>query len=139
MCSRCSMPSGREHAAIIAAVDAGGVAVLFAATHPERVHALMLLNTAARYLRDDDYLIGASTDEIDAVVAMLRDTWGTVDFVRTINPGIEDPFFLENTARWTRLAATPRTAAAQFEYVLRNLDVRTALPLVQAPRGHARS
>ncbi len=125
--------AGSERAAIIAAVDAGPVAVLFAATHPERVRALILLNTAARYLRDDDYMIGASAEEVDAVVAFLRATWGTVDFVRATNPGIEDPFFLENTARWTRLAATPRTAAAQFDYVLRNLDVRRALPLVQAP------
>jgi class 3 adenylate cyclase/pimeloyl-ACP methyl ester carboxylesterase len=124
---------GSERAAIIAAVDAGPVAVLFAATHPERVRALILVNAAARYLRDEDYLIGASAEDVDAVVALLGATWGTVDFVRATNPGIEDPFFLENTARWARLAATPRTAAAQFDHVLRNLDVRRALPLVQAP------
>ena len=125
--------AGSERAAIIAAVDAGPVAVLFAAMHPERVRALMLINTAARFLRDEDYPIGASVEEIDALVAMLGATWGTVDFVRAANPGVEDPFFLENTARWARLAATPRTAAAQFDYVLRNLDVRDALVLVQAP------
>jgi class 3 adenylate cyclase/pimeloyl-ACP methyl ester carboxylesterase len=125
--------AGSERAAIIAAVDAGPVAVLFAATHPERVRALMLINTAARYVRDDDYLIGASVQEVDALIAMVAATWGTVDFVRAINPGHEDPFFLENTARWARLAATPRTAAAQFDYIFRNLDVRQALPLVQAP------
>jgi class 3 adenylate cyclase/pimeloyl-ACP methyl ester carboxylesterase len=125
--------AGSERAAIIAAVDAGPVAVLFAATHPERVRALMLINTAARFLRDDGYPIGASTQEVDALIAMVAATWGTVDFVRAINPGDEDPFFLENTARWARLAATPRTAAAQFDYIFRKLDVRHALPLVQAP------
>lgn len=120
--------AGSERAAIIAAVDAAPVAVL-----PERVRAVILINAAARYLRDEDYLIGASVEEVDALVALLGATWGTHDFVRATNPGIEDPFFLENTARWARLAATPRTAAAQFDYILRNLDVRHALPLVQAP------
>jgi pimeloyl-ACP methyl ester carboxylesterase len=99
--------AGSGRAAIIAAVDAGPVAVLFAAMHPERVRALMLINTAARFLRDEDYPVGASVEEIDALVAMLGATWGTVDFVHAANPGIEDPFFLENTARWARLAANP--------------------------------
>jgi len=36
-------------------------------------------------------------------------------------------------AKIGRAAATPRTAAAQFDYVLRHVDVREALPLIQAP------
>ena len=32
-----------------------------------------------------------------------------------------------------RAAATPRTAAAQYNYILRSLDVRQALPLIQVP------
>jgi class 3 adenylate cyclase len=56
-----------------------------------------------------------------------------LDFARAANPSVDDPFFHEQIARWTRLANTPRAAAAQFDYILRNLDVRQALPLVQAP------
>jgi class 3 adenylate cyclase len=125
--------AGSERATIIASVDAGPVAVLFAAVHPERVGGLVLLNTAARFLRDVDYPIGATVEEIDALVALLEATWGTADFVRATNPGLDDPYFLENTARWMRIAATPRTAAAQYDYILKHLDVRSALPLVQAP------
>src|SRR5262249_29396783 len=94
---------------------------------------LVLLNTAARFLRDDDYPIGATVEEIDALVALLEATWGTADFVRATNPGLDDRYFLENTARWMRIAATPRTAAAQYDYILKHLDVRSVLPLVQAP------
>jgi class 3 adenylate cyclase len=36
-------------------------------------------------------------------------------------------------ARQFRCGATPRTAAAQYNYMLRNMDVRQALPLIQAP------
>jgi class 3 adenylate cyclase len=125
--------AGSKRATIIAAVDAGPVATLFAAMHPERVQALVLVNTAACFLCDDDYPIGASVEEVDAMVAGLGATWGTVEFVRATDPGVDDEYFLDRTARWMRIAATPRTAAAQFEYILKNLDVRQALPLVQAP------
>ena len=46
-------------AVLLADLDAGPFAILFAALHPERVKALVLANTAARYLRADDYQIGA--------------------------------------------------------------------------------
>src|SRR5262249_4127556 len=113
--------AGSERATIIASVDAGPVAVLFAATHPERVGGLVLLNTAARFLRDGDAPMGAPVEEIDALFALLEATWGTADFVRATNPGLDDRYFLENTARWMRIAATPRTAAAQYDYILKHL------------------
>ncbi len=63
--------AGSKRAAIVAALDAGPIAVLFAAMHPERVSALVLLNTTARYLSADDYPIGAAAEEVDALVEML--------------------------------------------------------------------
>ncbi len=122
-------------AAIIAAVDAGPIAMLFAALHPERVRSLILLNTSARYMVDDDYPIGATPQEVDAFIAFIEETWGTPDFSGAVNPEAVagDPGFLEEAARWSRFAATPRSAAAQFGYILRDLDVRQALPLIQAP------
>jgi class 3 adenylate cyclase len=125
--------AGSRQAAIIAAVDAGPIAMLYAATHPERVRALVLLNTTARYLRADDYPIGFTSDEVDALVAMLGSTWGTLEFARAVNPGLDDDEYLDGVASWARQAATPRTAAAQYDYILNQLDVRPALGLVQAP------
>jgi class 3 adenylate cyclase/pimeloyl-ACP methyl ester carboxylesterase len=124
---------GSERAAIIAALDAGPIAMLYAAMHPERVSALVLLNTTARYLRDDDYPFGFAISDADAIVSMLASTWGTIEFARALNPGIDDLPFLEGVALWARHAATPRTAAAQYDYILKNTDVRAALPLIQAP------
>ena len=49
---------GSEHAAVYAEADAGPIAVLFAATHPERVSALILGNTSARLVEDREYPIG---------------------------------------------------------------------------------
>ena len=57
---RCSMPPGRTRTAIYAALDAGPIAMMFAALQPERVSALILANTSPRYLEADDYPIGVS-------------------------------------------------------------------------------
>jgi class 3 adenylate cyclase/pimeloyl-ACP methyl ester carboxylesterase len=125
--------AGSLQAAIIAALDAGPIAMLYAAMHPERVRALVLLNTTARFLRDDDYPLGAEAEDADALVAMVASMWGTLDFARAVNPYIDDLTFLEGVALWARHAATPRTAAAQYEYILKHMDVRAALPMIQAP------
>src|SRR5215469_2109909 len=50
--------AGSTQAAVVALADTGPLAMLFAATHPDRVSALVLLNTFARYLIADDYPIG---------------------------------------------------------------------------------
>ena len=125
---------GSEQAVIVASVDAGPIAMLFTALHPGRVRSLVLLNTAARYLVADDYPIGASLAEVESLVEMLGATWGTAEFAGAINPGWgDDRTFVQEVATWSRLAATPRTAAAQYDYILRSVDVRSALPLIQVP------
>ena len=125
--------AGSEQTAIIASIDAGQVALLFAAQHPERVSALILLNTTARYRRDDDP-IGATHEELDVVVEILGTSWGTVDLARAINPDQADDIgALQEIALWSRYAATPRTFAAEYRYILETVDVRQALPLIQAP------
>jgi class 3 adenylate cyclase len=126
--------AGSERAAILAATDAGPIAVLFAAMHPERVSALALLNTSARYQVADDYPGGASPDEVDALVQLLGAGWGTPELISLTDPSMADDVeYLQSTARLARAAATPRTAAAQYDYILRTLDVRQALPLIQVP------
>jgi pimeloyl-ACP methyl ester carboxylesterase len=125
---------GSERAAILAVVDAGPVATLFAATHPERVSSLVLLNTSARYLLADDYPIGVPPDVVETFEDMVRMRWGTPGFARAAAPSLaNDPEALDLLAKRIRAAATPRTAAAQYNYILRSLDVSQALPLIQAP------
>jgi class 3 adenylate cyclase/pimeloyl-ACP methyl ester carboxylesterase len=123
-----------KRAVLYAENDAGAAAILYAALHPERVSALVLLNAAARYLIADDYPIGLDRDTIDAFVGFIQRTWGTDELVRTLFPSLRhDPELIAQWAQMERAAATPRTAAAQFRYILENIDVRRALPLVQVP------
>ena len=44
--------------------EAGPVALLFAAAHPERVRGLILFMTSARFLADDDYEFGIPAEDI---------------------------------------------------------------------------
>jgi class 3 adenylate cyclase/pimeloyl-ACP methyl ester carboxylesterase len=123
-----------EQAVVMATLEAGAIAVLFAAMHPERVKALILFNTAARYMSAGDYPIGAAPEAVDALVDLVATGWGTPGFQALVSPGIAgDDRRLARMATMVRASATPRTAAAQYDYILRSLDVRRALPLIQAP------
>jgi len=125
--------AGSKRAAIFAAMDSGPVAILLAAMHPEMVSALILFNSSARYLEADDYPIGHSPDAVDTFVEAITAGWGTDEFTRLANPSMaDDAEWVHLTSKAIRSSATPRTAAAQLNYNLRN-DVRQALPLIQAP------
>jgi class 3 adenylate cyclase len=122
---------GSERAAVLAEVDTGPIAILFAAMQPARVSALVLSNTWSRYLAADDYPIGASPETTEAAIDMLASMWGSDELARAANPYFSDDE-IHRVARMMRAAATPRTAAAQWRYLLTS-DVRQALPLIQAP------
>ncbi len=125
---------GSQSAAVFAEAEAGATAVLFAAAHPERVHALVLGNTQARWAEADDYPIGLSPTDIDLVVEFVESTWGDPGALPLVFPSLagDDPV---NTslARLCRAAATPKMAGALYRYIYNELDVREALSLVQAP------
>jgi class 3 adenylate cyclase len=126
--------AGSERAAIMAALETGPIAVLFAAMHPEVVSALVLLNTTARYLVDDDYPIGSSREEMEAVLGLIGEMWGSLEFARLVNPSlVNDDDYLHRVSLLMRASATPRSAAAQYRAMFESLDVRDVLALIQAP------
>lgn len=125
---------GSASAAVFGEMDAGPICALFAATHPERTRALVLGNTSARELADMDYPIGRPVEDLDVMVEMLEQTWGSPDLIAASIPSrADDPEFLSWAAKVRRASATPRTAAAQHRYMWESMDVRSALPLVQVP------
>jgi class 3 adenylate cyclase len=122
-----------ERAAIFATIDSGPIAVLFAATHPERVSALTLLTTSARSRVNDDYSIGMSPEAVDMLIDVIETQWGTTELARLSNPSMaDDADGLELIAKMMRSSATPRSAADQYRYLLQ-ADVRGVLPLIEVP------
>ena len=123
--------AGSKQPVIFGATDSGPMAMMFAAMHPERVRALVLLNTGARFLQADDYPIGIPPSLADEYVQMVASTWGTPEFVALTNPS-GDAEFKEQTAQVLRASSTPRTAAALLANILAG-DVREALKSIRVP------
>ena len=70
---------GSERAALYGAADGGPVAVLFAAMYPERVTALVLSGTWARFYATDGYPWGRPAGEREFAQRSLHDHWGDLD------------------------------------------------------------
>ena len=117
--------------AVLVAVDgAFATAALFAATHPSRTTALVVLEgysePIASRLRTDGF---SPEDFIAAMVAH----WGTGEFQHVLNPDM--PWNEEIRATWARherLAASPRTVSLMMP-LLTEMDVRAVLPTVGVP------
>jgi pimeloyl-ACP methyl ester carboxylesterase/DNA-binding winged helix-turn-helix (wHTH) protein len=114
--------AGSERATLFGISEGGPLALLFAATHPERVERLVLFNSYADRFRDD----------IPALAAATRDAWGTGGVFATLAPSWRDRGDVRFLARYERHSATPDTAAHLVE-LCDAIDVRPILGSVRAP------
>jgi class 3 adenylate cyclase len=125
--------AGSARAAVCADRDAALLAATFAASHPERVSALILYNASARYVHGADYPIGVPPMVMDQILKVFTQRWGTEDMVALFMPSAaRDPTALRMIARQLRGACSPRTAGAYFHYLF-NFDLRPVLPSISAP------
>jgi class 3 adenylate cyclase len=124
---------GSKRAAVLACADACPAAMLLAATHPERVSALVLIGAVARYTQADDYPYGMPSKDVPRFAARLGELWGTeesVDFLYPSRAG--DARFKAWFARLLRAGAGPRMVEALYARMY-ELDARGALPLINVP------
>jgi pimeloyl-ACP methyl ester carboxylesterase len=68
--------AGVDKLALIGDTEGGPMAMLFAATFPDRVSALVLINTFARWQRADDYPIGMPAKTTAKLVERWHQNWG---------------------------------------------------------------
>jgi class 3 adenylate cyclase len=124
---------GSHQAAIMAGYDAGPMAMLLAATKPERISALVLSNTTARPLKAADYPIGLDPDAAEQFAEMVAETWGTGEQAALFVPSrADDPRFLAWFAKLQRLTISPTEAGAYLRAMF-DVDVRSVLPSIQIP------
>ena len=134
--------AGVERAALASWGNFGPeLAVMFAATYPERTLAL-ILDGPVHARKEPDYPWGITDDEQAESVARLVDTWGDDAHSRTFvreafgvapeDAPIDDPEFRHWCAKFARFAATPG-GYETFERVWFETDVRPVLPAVHVP------
>ena len=115
--------------AVLVAIDgAFAPAALFAATHPSRTTALVVLEGYADPIAERTE--GPTPEEAAALMGAM---WGTGEYQHAINPDM--PWNEEIRAAWARaerLAASPGTVALMFPLVT-ELDVRAVLPTIRVP------
>jgi class 3 adenylate cyclase len=109
------------------------MAMMFAATYPDRVLALLLYGTFARFSRDTDYPHGYPQEVNQRWVGALESTWGTGELSRSFAPSLaDDAAALRRLARLERMAMSPGTARKLFGLLTRT-DVRHVLPAIRVP------
>jgi class 3 adenylate cyclase len=123
---------GSEEAAVVAMLEAGSMASLFAATHPERTRALVLYESAPRFTAAPGYEWPLTRAEREAFIEQqFAQRWGSGQAVMDVAYSGDDTL-REWAGRLERLSASPGTALA-LSRMLNEVDVRPVLPMIQAP------
>jgi class 3 adenylate cyclase/pimeloyl-ACP methyl ester carboxylesterase len=77
---------GCEQVVIVGPAHSGPAAIRYAAAHPGRVSALVLINTYAHYLQADDCPWGVPPAAMDRYVASAAEGWGTGALLEVLAP-----------------------------------------------------
>ncbi len=126
--------AGSESAALVGMSEGGPMSLLFAATYPERVTALVLWSTFARLAWAPDYPFGVEPQLGEMYGDQIEAAWGTglVWPMISINDSPDDEATRRRLAHFERNAATPAMASAANRFALL-VDAREALGTISAP------
>jgi pimeloyl-ACP methyl ester carboxylesterase len=125
---------GSQRVVVFGHGDGGPIAMLFAATYPERTASLVLGDTFARMRRAADYPEGLSEADAETKAARLYEFWGRDD--RRARPRARyyaDPSFTASRARFERLSLSPGAIRTMYPVCDLDVDVRSVLGSIRAP------
>jgi class 3 adenylate cyclase len=128
---------GSNRAALLGFDASGPLAILFAATYPERTVALVVYGSEPWSDATPDYPGGWTVEQWDAYLEELEHRWGQQDYVREFMKTMAPSLILDEQALQTytsmfRMTGGPGTALA-LETMWRETDVRDVLPAVHVP------
>ena len=128
--------AGSQRAALFGISEGGPMSVLFAATHPDRVIALVLHGAMGRTTEAPDYPWASPAEALrESAAEFIAPYWGqqAEGMVELFAPSFaDDPEAVEFTARMERSAASPAMVQQIFEMFL-DIDVRAVLPTIRVP------
>ena len=125
--------AGLERASIFGFSEGGALAMLFAATYPERTTSLVIWGSYASMLKRPDYQWGMTEEDLDAAAAAYTERWGTgVGLGPFVPSRAHDPATRRWWGRFQRMAASPSAAVALLR-MNSQIDIRGALSAISAP------
>ena len=126
---------GSERAAIFGISEGGPMSILFAATYPERTHALVMYGTYAKRAWSDDHPFGWRDEHWKKFFSNVESLWGTpqgIDLNVWAPSVAHDEHARRQIAAYMRAAASPGAVKAVMQ-MNREIDVRNVLPTVHVP------
>jgi class 3 adenylate cyclase len=124
---------GSDRVVLLGLSEGAPAAVLFAATYPERIQALVLCGGMARSTWAEDYPWATPADALlEGAALMEPDLWDGTD-IETWSPSqAGDEQAIAWLGRFRRLSITPG-ALAQLYLMFLDIDVRAVLPTINVP------
>lgn len=120
--------AGSGRAALLGASKGAPIAMLFAATYPERMRALVLYCGYAHF-----YKWVMPPERLDAFIEMAETAWAPGATLPHFAPGrVDDSRFTAWVGRFERLSASP-TSAAALARMNAGIDGRGVLAAISAP------
>jgi pimeloyl-ACP methyl ester carboxylesterase len=124
---------GSERAALFGYSEGGPMCVLFAATYPDRVSALITHGSYARRVRSSDHPWMPVLEDWERFIESTVKGWGgPVGLAERAPSRMRDEAFVQWWARFTRMSASP-ASSAQVLRMNTQIDVRRILPSVRVP------
>jgi class 3 adenylate cyclase len=125
--------AGSERAALFGYSEGGPMSMLFAATYPERVTALVLFETFARAKPAPDYPWGLPPEVVEDLTRTVEEDWGTGASIKFWLPALAgNPGVRSKIARWERMSGSPSAVLAILPFIW-DIDVRPILSSLRVP------
>ncbi|MER9336138.1 alpha/beta fold hydrolase [Mesorhizobium sp. M0293] len=124
---------GSKRTVLFGSSEGGPMGMLFAATYPERMAALVLNGAYASGRWSKDYPWAKTSEQIEEDLALVEREWGEPADMSNAAPSLmNDTFEREWFAAYLRNSASPADAIALWRWGT-EIDVRDILPAIHVP------
>jgi pimeloyl-ACP methyl ester carboxylesterase len=126
---------GSDRAALMGVSEGGSMSILFAATYPERLWALIVEGSFAREMWAPDYPWGFRQEDYERTETEQERSWGTLEHSAAVAEALAGSASEEDRralATLIRQSASPGAATA-LARMNREIDVRHVLPSIRVP------